>query len=83
MNLSQSPILFGIQCLIMNAEKSGKQIQQLNFTTEAWEDMTSKSTTHDFQDGFKKTCFGYPVNITDDIQDSVFKIDYFPSKTLN
>lgn len=83
MNTSQSPMLFGIQCLVMNAEKSGKQIKQLSFTADAWEDMMGTSTTHDFQDGYTKTCFGYPVNITDDIQDGVFKIDYFPKKTLN
>lgn len=83
MNLSQSPVLFGIQCLVMTAERSGKQIKQLSFTSSAWENMMSLSTTHDFQDGFDKTCFGYPVNITEDIQDGVFQIDYFPKKVIN
>ena len=83
MNNLNSPLIFGIQCLVLNAEKSGKHIKQLNFTSSAWENMRSLSATHDFQDGFKKTCFGYPVNITEDIQDGVLEIDYYQTNKLN
>lgn len=83
MNTAQSPIIFGIHCMVINAEKNGKQIKQFNFSQNAWEDMVSMSTTHDLQDGYNKTCFGYPVNITDDIQDGFIDIDYYPQKTIN
>jgi len=83
MNTAQSPLIFGIQCMVLNAERSGKQIKQFNFTQHAWEDMISMSTTHDLQDGFKKTCFGYPVNITEDVEEGFIDIDYYPNKTLN
>lgn len=83
MNNLNNPIVFGIQCMVLSAERSGKQIKRLNFTSDTWENMMSLSTTHDFQDGFEKTCFGYPVNIKDEIQDGMLEIDYYPKEKLN